>query len=109
LTAYYPSQFFQAFAEGPALLILMALAWLAPRKAGVVSAVFFAGYGVLRFATEQFREPDEGVAMLGGLTLPMLLSLTMVAVGVLLFALSRRSQPIGGLVWRSSAAATPNG
>jgi phosphatidylglycerol:prolipoprotein diacylglycerol transferase len=100
LTAYYPSQFFQAFAEGPALLVLMSLVWLVPRRAGVVAGVFLAGYGVLRFGTEQFREPDEGVAMLGGLTLPMLLSLTMVAVGVMFFYLSRRSQPIGGLVWK---------
>jgi phosphatidylglycerol:prolipoprotein diacylglycerol transferase len=103
LTAHYPSQFLQAFAEGPALLILTALAWLAPRKAGVVTAVFFAGYGVLRYATEQFRTPDEGVAMLGGLTLPMLLSLVMVAVGALFLALSRRSLPIGGLVWKPPA------
>ncbi|MEY3143087.1 MAG: hypothetical protein RLY21_1580 [Planctomycetota bacterium] len=107
LTAYYPSQFFQAFAEGPALLVLMALAWLAPRRAGVVSGVFLAGYGVLRFATEQFREPDEGVAMLGGVTLPMILSLIMVAVGVMFFFLSRRSQPIGGLVWKTQEPAAP--
>lgn len=107
LTAYYPSQFFQAFAEGPALLMLMALAWLSPRKAGVVSGVFFAGYGVLRYTTEQFREPDEGVAMLGGLTLPMILSLTMVAVGVMFFVLSRRSQPIGGLIWKTQEPAAP--
>lgn len=109
LTAYYPSQFFQALAEGPALLLLMALAWLSPRKAGVVSAVFFAGYGVLRYTTEQFREPDLGVAMLGGLTLPMMLSLLMIAAGVLLFVLSRRSQPIGGLVWTTPGAPTKNG
>jgi phosphatidylglycerol:prolipoprotein diacylglycerol transferase len=100
LTAYYPSQFFQAFAEGPALLILMGLAWLAPRRAGVVGAVFLAGYGVLRYATEQFREADSPVIALGFLTLPMLLSITMVAAGVLVFVLSRRSQPIGGLVWK---------
>jgi hypothetical protein len=35
-----------------------------------------------------------------GLTLPMILSITMVAVGVMFFVLSRRSQPIGGLVRR---------
>jgi prolipoprotein diacylglyceryltransferase len=83
----------------------MALAWLAPRKAGVVTAVFFAGYGALRFATEQFREPDEGVAMLGGLTLPMLLSLAMVAAGAVFLVLSRRSQRIGGLVWKATKRA----
>jgi prolipoprotein diacylglyceryltransferase len=103
LTAYYPSQFFQAAAEGLALIALMSLAWLAPRKAGVVSSIFLAGYGILRYTTEHFREPDPGVAMLGGLTLPMLLSLAMLVAGVVLFALSRRSRPIGGLVWKTDA------
>jgi phosphatidylglycerol:prolipoprotein diacylglycerol transferase len=102
LTAYYPSQFFQAFAEGPCLLILMSLAWLAPRRAGTIAGVFFAGYGVLRYTTEQFREADSPVIALGFLTLPMLLSITMVAVGAMFFALSRKSQPIGGL-WKRAA------
>jgi prolipoprotein diacylglyceryltransferase len=78
----------------------MSLAWLAPRRAGTMCAIFFASYGVLRYATEQFREPDDGVAMLGGLTLPMVLSISMVAVGAMFFALSRKAQPIGGLVWK---------
>lgn len=102
LTAYYPSQFFQAAAEGPALLLLMTLAWLAPRRAGVVTGVFFAGYGVLRYTTEQFREPDSAVIALGFLTLPMLLSMTMVGVGAMFIALSRRSQRIGGLLRRGA-------
>ena len=80
----------------------MSLAWLAPRKAGVVAGVFFAGYGVLRYTTEQFREADSPVIALGFVTLPMLLSIVMIAAGVLLFVLSRRSQPIGGLVWKAA-------
>lgn len=102
LTSYYPSQFFQAFAEGPCLLVLMSLAWLAPRRAGVVAGVFLAGYGVLRYATEQFREADSPVIALGVLTLPMLLSIVMVAVGAMFFVLSRRSEPMGGLVWKTT-------
>ncbi|MEY2794368.1 MAG: prolipoprotein diacylglyceryl transferase [Planctomycetota bacterium] len=102
LTAYYPSQFFQALAEGPCLLLLMSLAWLAPRRAGTISAVFLAGYGVLRYTTEQFREADSPVIALGFLTLPMLLSITMIAFGVMFFVLSRKSQPIGGL-WKRAA------
>jgi phosphatidylglycerol:prolipoprotein diacylglycerol transferase len=102
LTAYYPSQFFQALTEGPCLLILMSLAWLAPRRAGTISAVFLAGYGVLRYTTEQFREADSPVIALGFLTLPMLLSITMIAFGVMFFVLSRKSQPIGGL-WKRAA------
>jgi phosphatidylglycerol:prolipoprotein diacylglycerol transferase len=107
LTAYYPSQFFQAAAEGVALIALMSLVWLSPRKAGVVSSIFLAGYGVLRYTTEQFREADSPVIAFGFLTLPMLLSLVMVAAGVVLFVLSRRSQPIGGLVWKAPSAQPP--
>ena len=103
LTAYYPSQFFQALAEGPAVLVVMSLVWLRPRRAGVVSATFLVGYGILRYTTEQFREPDPGVSMLGGLTLPMVLSLAMIGVGVLFLVLARRSQPIGGLLRPSSS------
>ena len=102
LTAYYPSQFFQAFAEGPALLVLMTLVWLVPRRAGVISAVFFAGYGALRFATEQFREADDGVAMLGSLTLPMLLSIAMIVAGIGFFIASRKSPIHGGLLRKSA-------
>ena len=102
LTAYYPNNFLQAIAEGPALLVLMSLAWLAPRRAGVIAGVFLAGYGVLRYSTEQFREADSPVIALGFLTLPMLLSAIMVGVGVLFVVLSRRSAPIGGLVWKAA-------
>ena len=65
---------------------------------GLLRAVFLAGYGALRFATEQFREPDNGVAMVGSLTLPMLLSISMIVAGAGFFAMSRRSPLIGGLL-----------
>jgi phosphatidylglycerol:prolipoprotein diacylglycerol transferase len=102
LTAYYPNQFLQAITEGPALLVLMSVVWLVPRRPGVIGATFLAGYGTLRFGTEQIREPDLGVWTFAGLTVPMLLSLAMIAVGVLFVVLSRRSQPIGGLLRKAS-------
>ena len=104
LTAYYPNNFLQALAEGPCILIVMWLAWLAPRRAGTISGIFFATYGVLRYATEQFREADSPVIALGFLTLPMLLSITMVAVGVMFFFLARKSEPIGGLIPKRAMA-----
>ena len=100
LSAYYPSQFFQALAEGPALILLMSLAWLRPRRAGTMGAIFFVSYGLLRFATEQFREPDQGIDMVGTLTLPMALSIAMIAVGAGIFALSRSGILLGGLLRR---------
>jgi len=104
LTAYYPNNFAQAITEGPCILVAMGLAWLAPRRAGTICGVFFTAYGVLRYSTEQFREADSSVIALG-LTLPMILSITMVAVGVMFFVLSRRSTTtIGGLLPRPKSA-----
>lgn len=102
LNAYYPSQFFQALAEGPALLLAMSVVWLVPRRAGVIAGTFLSVYGALRFTTEQFREPDLNVFTVAGMTLPMLLSLSMILAGVAFFAMSRRSEPIGGLLRRAA-------
>ena len=104
LTAYYPNNFLQAMTEGPCILLVMWLAWLAPRRAGTICGIFFCTYGVLRYSTEQFREADSPVIALGFLTLPMLLSITMIGVGVMFFILSRRADRIGGLLPRKAAA-----
>lgn len=104
LTAYYPNNFAQALTEGPCILALMWLAWLAPRRAGTIAGIFLCAYGVLRYATEQFREADSPVIAMGFLTLPMLLSSAMIAVGVMFFVLSRKSDRIGGLLASRPAA-----
>jgi prolipoprotein diacylglyceryltransferase len=75
--------------------------WLKPRLPGTIFATFFIAYGALRMLTEQFREPDEGVFTVGVFTLPMLLSLGMVALGVVLsfVANSRKDAArVGGLL-----------
>lgn len=98
--ARYPSQFFQALTDGPILIGVMALVWLKPRLPGTIFATFFIAYGALRMITEQFREPDEGVFTIGVFTLPMLLSLGMVALGVALafVASSRKDVRVGGIL-----------
>lgn len=100
LTPHWPSQLLQAVTDGVLLPLLLMAIWLRPRVPGVVACWFLIGYGSLRFATEQFREPDHGVLQVGPLTLPMLLSLLMVALGgFLLLVVTRRSTPkIGGLL-----------
>jgi phosphatidylglycerol---prolipoprotein diacylglyceryl transferase len=99
LTARYPSQFFQAFTDGVLLMAILAVVWLRPRKPGLVAGWFLMGYGALRFSTEQFREPDADVTMIGPLTLPMALSGGMVLAGVIMIVIcARRAAPaIGGL------------
>jgi phosphatidylglycerol:prolipoprotein diacylglycerol transferase len=92
--ARHPSPLYQAFAEG---LVLFMVVWLvsAPRAAapvrvamrppGLVTGVFLASYGFLRFCTEFFREPDAGIGFIAfdWLTMGQLLSIPMVIVGIL--------------------------
>jgi phosphatidylglycerol:prolipoprotein diacylglycerol transferase len=84
LTAYWPSNFFQAFTDGPVLALIVWAVWLRKPAPGITAAWFLIGYGALRFATEQFREPDAGVNRFAGLTSPMLISVGMVVAGAVL-------------------------
>ena len=58
----YPSQLFEAFFEG---VFLWALLWFVFRKRrpfpGFLLGLYMIGYGVVRFAVEYLREPDEGM------------------------------------------------
>ncbi|MCH8151134.1 MAG: prolipoprotein diacylglyceryl transferase [Planctomycetes bacterium] len=104
LTAYYPSQILQALTDGPVLMGFLALLWWRPRKPGVIGAWFLIGYGVMRIVTELFRQPDEGVPVLatalGDVSRGQMLSLLMVAVGIvgLIVCARRQVDPIGGLM-----------
>ena len=59
----FPSQLFEAFFEGVFLWVLL---WFVFRKRspfpGFLMAIYVIGYGVVRFAVEYLREPDEGLA-----------------------------------------------
>jgi phosphatidylglycerol:prolipoprotein diacylglycerol transferase len=54
--------------------------------------MFLAGYGFFRLIAEFFREPDAHIGYLAGgwLTMGMLLTLPMIAAGLLLIALAAR-------------------
>ncbi|MET0581567.1 MAG: prolipoprotein diacylglyceryl transferase [Pseudoxanthomonas sp.] len=97
--ARHPSQLYQAFLEG--LVMFCVLWWFSrkPRPRYAVSGMFALLYGVFRFLVEFVRVPDEGIGYLafGWLTMGQLLSLPLVALGLFLFWLSRRSptlQPV---------------
>jgi phosphatidylglycerol:prolipoprotein diacylglycerol transferase len=100
LVAYYPNNFLQAISDGVVLFALLSLVWMRPRKPGVITGWFLLGYGALRLGTEQLREIDPGVFMIGPATLPMLLSAAMIAAGAtIILACSRRAMPaVGGLL-----------
>lgn len=102
LTAYYPSQIFQAITDGPILFLLMAGLWflLPRRKPGYVAGGFLISYGLLRIATEVFRQPDTGVSLLptplGSLQRGQVLSTLTVIVGVTLVIAAARMARSGG-------------
>jgi phosphatidylglycerol:prolipoprotein diacylglycerol transferase len=95
--ARHPSPLYQSFAEGLVLFVVVWLVSSRPKATGVVTGVFLAGYGVMRFCTEFFRQPDSHLGYLAfdWLTMGQLLSLPMVIVGILMAIYARRfSRPL---------------
>ena len=87
----HPSQLYQFLLEGLLLFVLLWLYARRPRRLGEVSAAFLAGYGVLRFVVEYFREPDAHLGLLGlGLSMGQWLCVPMVLAGVALWRWARR-------------------
>jgi phosphatidylglycerol:prolipoprotein diacylglycerol transferase len=90
--ARHPSQIYQALGEG--LLLFFILWWYTskPRHLGATSGVFLAGYGVLRFSAEFFRNPDPGIfTHLGlGLSTAQWLCLPMIVTGIMLILYRQR-------------------
>jgi phosphatidylglycerol---prolipoprotein diacylglyceryl transferase len=93
----HPSQLYEAATEGLLLLILLRLAVSAGgyRRPGLVTGLFGAGYAVARIGCEFFREPDPQLRDLfgGGITMGMVLSLPMLALGLWLILRARARQP----------------
>ena len=91
--ARHPSQLYQAFLEG--IVMCGVLWWYSskPRPRYAVSGMFALLYGTFRFAIEFVREPDAQLGFLafGWLTMGQLLSLPLIAAGLFLIWLSRRS------------------
>lgn len=110
LTAYWPNNFIQAATDGPLLLGVLALVWLRPRRPGVIAGAFLVTYGAARLFSEQLRQADDGVFMLGALTLPMLLSIGMMVLGAaVVWRISRGNAPrIGGLLPLSGRTQAPS-
>lgn len=83
----HPSQLYEAALEGMLLfgiLAIMALMFKALKRPGLIAGTFVAGYACARIFVEFFREPDAHLGFLygGWLTMGMLLSLPLLAVGL---------------------------
>ncbi len=99
LTPRYPSQLIQCLVEGLFVFFILLVVWRKPQKPGVMAGVFGTCYCIARIIGEQFRLPDYGIGyQLLGLTRGQWLSIAMViaAAGILIFALKRPTEKIGG-------------
>lgn len=98
IAARHPTQFYQAFAEGIVVGVVLWILWAKPRKPGVISAAFLLTYGLGRIATELVRLPDAQMSRYVGLSMGQWLSVGMVTTGLALlaYAASRPSQKLGG-------------
>ncbi|HEX9472851.1 MAG TPA: prolipoprotein diacylglyceryl transferase [Steroidobacteraceae bacterium] len=108
LIARHPSQLYEAGLEG---LVLFSVLWWytrRPRPRYLPSALFLLCYSIARISVEFVRLPDAQIGYLAGgwLTMGMLLSLPLLAAGLLLLTLgSRWRQPSGNF----QTAARPGG
>jgi phosphatidylglycerol:prolipoprotein diacylglycerol transferase len=89
----HPSQLYEAASEGALLFIIMQIClWLGlHRRPGLLTAVFFLGYGTFRFICEFFREPDA--PFLGPVSMGMALSIPIWVTAGALFVIALRKKP----------------
>ena len=105
LCARHPSQLYEAVLEGlllGGLLLFLAFRKAALKKPGLITGIFFAGYGIARCFVELVRQPDAQFQSLEnpmgyvfelaglGITMGQILSLPMIAVGLFLISRARR-------------------
>ncbi|TDI56135.1 MAG: prolipoprotein diacylglyceryl transferase [Alphaproteobacteria bacterium] len=93
----HPSQLYEAALEGIVLFLVLRLIThkaKALRYPGLVGGSFFAGYGLVRFAVEFTRQPDAHIGFIAGfLTMGMILSLPMIAIGIAAIVWVRKRGP----------------
>jgi phosphatidylglycerol:prolipoprotein diacylglycerol transferase len=106
--ARHPSQLYEAALEGLVMFAVLYLYSRKPRPRYAVSGLFALMYGCFRIAVEFVRVPDAQIGYRFGtdwVTQGMLLSLPLVAVGLLLLWLSRRSPTLVPVEAASAATA----
>ena len=86
----HPSQLYEAASEGVLLFLIMQIClWLGlHRRPGLLTAIFFLGYGTFRFICEFFREPDA--PFLGPVSMGMALSIPIWVTAGVLFVIALR-------------------
>ncbi len=97
--ARHPSQLYEAVLEG---LVMFAVLWLystKPRPRYAVSGLFALMYGSFRFLVEFVRMPDNGIYVaFDWLTRGQILSLPLIALGLVLLVMSHRAPTLQPLL-----------
>jgi phosphatidylglycerol:prolipoprotein diacylglycerol transferase len=86
----HPVTLYQALGDGLLLLILLIIIRSRTKTVGVMTSSFLILYGSIRTILETFRQPEPGLGFILGLTRGQLLSLAMVAAGVLVALIVKR-------------------
>lgn len=90
--ARHPSQLYEALLEGLVMFVVLWLYSMKPRPRYAVSGLFALMYGSFRFLVEFVRMPDNGAYVaFDWLTRGQILSLPLIALGLVLLAMSRRA------------------
>jgi len=90
----HPSSLYQFLLEGVVLFVVLWIYAKKPRGLGQVSGAFLIGYGVVRFVSEFFREPDDFLGLLAlGLSMGQWLCIPMIVAGIAIWAWGRGRQP----------------
>ena len=85
----HPSQLYQACGEGIVLFVILHAADKQKKGLGFTSAIFLIFYGIIRFITEFFREPDPFIGLLIlNFSMGQLLSIPLICLGIVLLAFS---------------------
>ncbi|MFT3781263.1 MAG: prolipoprotein diacylglyceryl transferase [Nibricoccus sp.] len=94
----HPSQLYEAFFEGALLLAyLQHRLWrnkVVQLHPGQLTGEFLLGYGFARVFCELFREPDQDVTLLFGLSRGTFYSIFVLVAGVTLIVIGRRNKPL---------------
>jgi phosphatidylglycerol---prolipoprotein diacylglyceryl transferase len=90
----HPSSLYQFALEGIVLFVVLWIYAKKPRGLGQVSGAFLIGYGVVRFISEFFREPDEFLGYLAlHLSMGQWLCVPMIVAGAIIWRWGRGRKP----------------
>ncbi len=95
LVPRHPSQLYEAALEGVVLFLILQAGFRIFRwheKPGLVTGIFFAGYGIFRFLVEFVREPDG--PFLGWFTMGMALTVPLWLIGAGFAWYAFRTKPV---------------